>query len=113
MASLITRLFFLAHCRGRVISAYSGLQRNSKSVLELGAYSPVLLRQWVRQQEFRCSCRRNEAELSSGAVIHNALFMVVLNRIWPVASRHTPNDLIGWQLSVLGTTYAVTLGFML
>jgi hypothetical protein len=41
------------------------------------------------------------------------LFMVGLNRIWPVASRHTQNDLIGWQLSVLGTTYAVTLGFML
>jgi hypothetical protein len=41
------------------------------------------------------------------------LFMVGLNRIWPVAKRHTQNDLIGWQLSVLGTTYAVTLGFML
>src|ERR1700689_2000110 len=41
------------------------------------------------------------------------LFMAGLNRIWPVASRHTQNDLIGWQLSVLGTTYAVTLGFML
>jgi hypothetical protein len=24
------------------------------------------------------------------------LFMVGLNRIWPVASRHTQNDLIGW-----------------
>jgi hypothetical protein len=36
-----------------------------------------------------------------------------LNRIWPVGSRHTQNDLIGWQLSVLGTTYAVILGFML
>src|SRR5580704_3174360 len=41
------------------------------------------------------------------------LFMVGLNRIWPVAERHTQNDLVGWQLSVLGTTYAVTLGFML
>jgi len=41
------------------------------------------------------------------------LFMAVLNRFWPVARRHTENDLIGWQLSVLGTTYAVTLGFML
>jgi hypothetical protein len=41
------------------------------------------------------------------------LFMAGLNRIWPVSSRHTQNDLIGWQLSVLGTTYAVTLGFML
>jgi hypothetical protein len=41
------------------------------------------------------------------------MFMVGLNRLWPVANRHTQNDLVGWQLSVLGTTYAVTLGFML
>jgi Protein of unknown function (DUF4239) len=41
------------------------------------------------------------------------LFMVWLNRYWPVAKRHMQNDLVGWQLSVLGTTYAVTLGFML
>src|ERR1700728_1094767 len=41
------------------------------------------------------------------------LFMVGLNRIWPVTKRHSQNDLVGWQLSVLGTTYAVTLGFML
>jgi Protein of unknown function (DUF4239) len=41
------------------------------------------------------------------------LFMMALNRYWPVGRRYFPNDLIGWQLSVLGTTYAVTLGFML
>jgi|SRR5580658_9731410 hypothetical protein len=41
------------------------------------------------------------------------LFMVGLNRLWPIQNRHTENDLVGWQLSVLGTTYAVTLGFML
>jgi hypothetical protein len=41
------------------------------------------------------------------------LFMVALDRIWPVHTRHSQNDLIGWQLSVLGTTYAVILGFML
>jgi hypothetical protein len=41
------------------------------------------------------------------------IFMVGLNRLWPVEKRHTPNALVGWQLSVLGTTYAVTLGFML
>jgi len=41
------------------------------------------------------------------------LFMVGLNRVWPVANRHPKDDLVGWQLSVLGTTYAVTLGFML
>jgi hypothetical protein len=40
-------------------------------------------------------------------------FTWVMNRLWPVARRYTENDLVGWQLSVLGTTYAVTLGFML
>jgi hypothetical protein len=41
------------------------------------------------------------------------LFMVALNRLWPWEKRHTHNDIIGWQLSILGTTYAVILGFML
>jgi len=39
--------------------------------------------------------------------------MLVLNRVWPVESRRLHNDLIGWQLSVLGTTYAVIVGVML
>jgi hypothetical protein len=47
------------------------------------------------------------------AMVGSLLFMVGLNRIWPVGKRHMQNDLVGWQLSVLGTTYAVTLGFML
>jgi len=46
-------------------------------------------------------------------MLGSLLFMVGLNRLWPVGKRHTQNDLVGWQLSVLGTTYAVTLGFML
>jgi hypothetical protein len=41
------------------------------------------------------------------------LFMVLLNRLWPREQRHAHNDLIGWQLGILGTTYAVILGFML
>ena len=41
------------------------------------------------------------------------LCMALLNRIWPCERRHHGDDLIGWQLSVLGTTYAVILGFML
>src|SRR5215471_16468225 len=46
-------------------------------------------------------------------VIASLVFMVVLNRFWPVESRRLHNDLIGWQLSVLGTSYAVIVGFML
>lgn len=41
------------------------------------------------------------------------LAMAGLNRVWPREERRQYNDLIGWQLSILGTTYAVILGFML
>jgi hypothetical protein len=41
------------------------------------------------------------------------LFVTVLNRVWPREQRRAHNDLIGWQLGILGTTYAVILGFML
>jgi hypothetical protein len=39
--------------------------------------------------------------------------MWALNRIWPQEKRREHNDQIGWQLTALGTTYAVILGFML
>jgi Protein of unknown function (DUF4239) len=41
------------------------------------------------------------------------LAMLALNRFWPLSQRRIHNDLIGWQLTVLGTTYAVIIGFML
>jgi|SRR5215469_12274484 len=47
------------------------------------------------------------------AVIGSLLFMAILDRAWRPEKRRTYNDLIGWQLSILGTTYAVILGFML
>ena len=40
-------------------------------------------------------------------------FMALLNRLWPQEKRSVNNDLIGWQLTIVGTTYAVILGFML
>ena len=40
-------------------------------------------------------------------------FMAAVNYYWPAEQRRAHNDLIGWQLSVLGTTYAVIIGFML
>ena len=40
-------------------------------------------------------------------------FMAAVNYYWPAEARRAHNDLIGWQLSVLGTTYAVIIGFML
>jgi hypothetical protein len=47
------------------------------------------------------------------AVFWSLSFMWGLNRLWPWEKRHAHNDLIGWQLNILGTTYAVILGFML
>ena len=41
-----------------------------------------------------------------------ALF-VVMDRVWAWDKRHQHNDVTGWQLGILGTTYAVILGFML
>jgi hypothetical protein len=49
----------------------------------------------------------------AAVVIASLLFMVALNRIWPREKRRTHNELIGWQLSILGTTYAVIMGLML
>lgn len=46
-------------------------------------------------------------------VTFSMLFMMALNRLWPPTKRSMHNDVIGWQLSILGTTYAVILGFML
>jgi hypothetical protein len=39
--------------------------------------------------------------------------VAVLNRLWPISSRKLVNDVTGWQLGILGTTYGVILGFML
>jgi hypothetical protein len=40
-------------------------------------------------------------------------FLTLLRRFWPATRRRDHNDIIGWQVSVLGTTYAVIIGFML
>jgi Protein of unknown function (DUF4239) len=47
------------------------------------------------------------------ALASSLFFMTAVNYYWPPEARRAHNDLIGWQLSVLGTTYAVILGFML
>src|SRR5262249_34639341 len=40
-------------------------------------------------------------------------FPLPLNRLWPVHRRRMHEEQVGWQLNILGTTYAVILGFML
>lgn len=48
-----------------------------------------------------------------GTVGSSLFFMVLLNRFWPSEARRAHNELIGWHLSILATTYAVIIGFML
>jgi len=43
----------------------------------------------------------------------NFAFLMALQRFWPGPARRIHNEMLGWQLSVLGTTYAVIVGFML
>lgn len=48
-----------------------------------------------------------------GIVAGSLGFLILVQRIWPIEQRRAHNDLIGWHLTVLGTTYAVIIGFML
>jgi hypothetical protein len=47
------------------------------------------------------------------AMLSSIVIVAVLNRLWPIARRKLVNDVTGWQLGILGTTYGVILGFML
>ena len=40
-------------------------------------------------------------------------FLLGLNRLWPSVHRRPHNDVIGWQLAIIGTIYAVVIGFMI
>lgn len=48
-----------------------------------------------------------------GSIAGSLLVWWLLLKIWPAERRRELNDITGWQLSVLGTTYAVIIGFML
>jgi hypothetical protein len=47
------------------------------------------------------------------SILCSLLLVKLLNRFWPIQNRKLLNDVTGWQLGVLGTTYGVILGFML
>jgi Protein of unknown function (DUF4239) len=47
------------------------------------------------------------------AMAISVVMVIVLNRVWPIPNRKLINDVTGWQLGILGTTYGVILGFML
>ncbi len=47
------------------------------------------------------------------AMLISVVTVVLLNWLWPIPNRKLINDVTGWQLGILGTTYGVILGFML
>ena len=47
------------------------------------------------------------------ALAISVVTVLLLNRVWPIPNRKLINDVTGWQLGILGTTYGVILGFML
>jgi hypothetical protein len=47
------------------------------------------------------------------AMLVSVFMVLVLNWAWPIPNRKLINDVTGWQLGILGTTYGVILGFML
>jgi hypothetical protein len=51
--------------------------------------------------------------LIMAALAVSVVMVAVLNRVWPIHHRKLVNDVTGWQLGILGTTYGVILGFML
>ncbi len=55
-----------------------------------------------------------------GSIVAMALWVggtlaafLAIHVFWPPARRRSHNEIVGWQMSVIGTTYAVILGFML
>ena len=49
----------------------------------------------------------------AGSMALALLLLWQLRRVWPPQTRKLHNDLIGWQIGFLGTTYAVIIAFML
>jgi len=49
----------------------------------------------------------------AASIVAALLFWWFIRRIWPPERRRVHNEITGWQISVLGTTYAVIIGFML
>ncbi|HEY4930933.1 MAG TPA: DUF4239 domain-containing protein [Terriglobales bacterium] len=47
------------------------------------------------------------------AIVGSLASWWLVRRLWPPERRRVHNEITGWQISVLGTTYAVIIGFML
>src|SRR5579864_3648848 len=46
-------------------------------------------------------------------IVGTVAVFIIINVAWPATERRGHNEVVGWQLSVIGTSYAVILAFML
>ncbi|MDQ2712684.1 MAG: hypothetical protein M3Y24_10725, partial [Acidobacteriota bacterium] len=53
------------------------------------------------------------ASIIAASILAALLFLLLFRRFWLPRGRRQHNDVIGWQISFLGTTYAVIIAFML
>lgn len=53
------------------------------------------------------------AGIIAATVAVAAAFLLLVHRFWHSDLRRPHNDLIGWHITVIGSTYAVIIGFML
>lgn len=47
------------------------------------------------------------------SIVLSMTWLVLVNRFWEPTRRSVHNNVIGWQIGILGTIYAVLVGFML
>ncbi|HUZ05502.1 MAG TPA: hypothetical protein VMU62_09085 [Acidobacteriaceae bacterium] len=55
----------------------------------------------------------DNAAIILASVVLSCCLLLLLNRLWPSTHRRPHNDVIGWQLAIIGTIYAVVIGFMI
>jgi hypothetical protein len=88
------------------------------------AHGPAALEDALSARPRHTNRARNDrqAEIFAGVIPIVAFLLwiggtvaafIIVNVVWPAANRRDHNEIIGWQLSVIGTTYAVILAFML
>lgn len=46
-------------------------------------------------------------------VVGSIAFLAILNWLWPNEQRRQHNDIVGWQLAIIGTIFGVIIGFLL
>jgi hypothetical protein len=92
------------------MSCHRGLISNGKRGGRGTNFSNV---RYDRQEEEGVLTIRQDILLIAAAIVVSVGFWWLVRYMWPPERRRVHNEITGWQISVLGTTYAVIVGFML